>query len=141
MCKNAVYFLAVSFPNKAFVFPNRMESAKHAFAARAGSGKPALLHVLFLENKKQNSRKNYGAMFSREVQGHMKKFNSFRGNKKRPQKSRTMFLHAHLQLFCNSHSKRRRKSHKIFKRCGKERPQRCVYGAWQRDCEIKKGCE
>ena len=30
----------------------------------AGSGKPTFLHALFLEDKKQNSRKNYGAMFS-----------------------------------------------------------------------------
>ena len=78
VCKNTFFFLVASFPNKAFVFPT-IESAKHAFAARAGSGKPALLHVLFLENEKQNSRKKYGAMFSREVQGHMRKFNSFRG--------------------------------------------------------------
>ena len=39
--------------------------AKHSFAARGGSGKPASLHVLFLENQNQNSRKNYGAVFSR----------------------------------------------------------------------------
>ena len=58
VCKNAVFFLAVSFPKKDFVFPNNIiESAKRAFAARAGSRK-------FLENEKQNSRKNYGAMFT-----------------------------------------------------------------------------
>ena len=65
------------------MFFRTVESAKPAFAAGAGSGKPALLHALFLENEKQNSRKTYGAMFSREVQGHMQKFNSFRGNKKK----------------------------------------------------------
>ena len=47
-----------------FCFSKKKESAKRTFAARAGSGKPALLHVLFLENEKQNSRKNYEAMFS-----------------------------------------------------------------------------
>ena len=41
------------------LFFQTIESAKRAFAAKAGSRKPAL----FLE--KQNSRKNYGAMFSR----------------------------------------------------------------------------
>ena len=66
----------------------------------AGSGKPALLHALFLKNEKQNSRKNYEATFSREVQGHMQKFNSFRGKKKRrPKKSLTLFMHAHLQFW------------------------------------------
>ena len=39
----------------------------------AGSGKPAFLHALFLENEKQNSRKNYTAMFSCEIQGHRQK--------------------------------------------------------------------
>ena len=39
------------------LFFQTIESAKRAFAARAGSRK-------FLENEKQNSRKNYGAMFT-----------------------------------------------------------------------------
>ena len=39
--------------------------------AGAGSGNPAFLHALFLENEKQNSRKNYEAMFSHQVQGHL----------------------------------------------------------------------
>ena len=47
------------------LFFQTIESAKCAFAATAGSGKPAFLHALFLGNEKQNSRKNYGAMFSR----------------------------------------------------------------------------
>ena len=80
--KNAVFFLSGSFLKKLSFFQT-MESAKRTFAARAGSGKPALLPALFLKNEKQNSRKNYGAMISREVQGHMQKFNSFRGNKKK----------------------------------------------------------
>ena len=46
------------------LFFQTIESAKHAFAARAGSGKPAPLYVLFLENEQQNSRLNYAAMFS-----------------------------------------------------------------------------
>ena len=59
VCKNAVFFLTVSFPNRAFVFPyNRIT------AATAGSGKPAFLLALFLKNEKQNSRKIYTAMFS-----------------------------------------------------------------------------
>ena len=45
------------------LFFQTIESAKCTFAARAGSGKPALLHVLFLENEKQNSRKTYRACF------------------------------------------------------------------------------
>ena len=74
------------------LFFQTIESAKRVFVARAGSGKPALVHALFLE-------KNYGAMFSREVQGHMQKFNSFKGKKKkRPKKSLTLFMHAHLQF-------------------------------------------
>ena len=76
VCKNAVFFLAVSFPKKAFV----SESAKRAFAARAGLRK-------FLENEKQNSRKIYGTMFTFEIQGQMQKLSSFRGQtKNRPKK-------------------------------------------------------
>ena len=41
------------------LFFQTTESAKCAFAAMSGSGKPAFLHALFLENEKQNSRKNY----------------------------------------------------------------------------------
>ena len=48
------------------LFFQTIESAKRAFAAMAGSGKPAFLHVLFLENEKQNSSKNYGTTFSRK---------------------------------------------------------------------------
>ena len=48
-----------------FCFFQTIESAKRAFSAMVGSGKPAFLHALFLENEKQNSRKNYTAMFSR----------------------------------------------------------------------------
>ena len=76
VCKKCSVFLAVSFPNKVLFFQT-IESAKHALAVRAGSGKPALLHALFLENEKQNSSKNYGAMFSHEIQGHMQKIKSF----------------------------------------------------------------
>ena len=97
--KTQFFFRRRPFQTKLLFFQT-MESAKRAFAAGAGSGKPALLHALFLENEKQNSRKNYGAMFSCEVQGHMQTFNSFTGNtKKRPKKSLTMFMHGHLQLF------------------------------------------
>ena len=39
------------------LFFQTIESVKRAFAASAGSRK-------FLENEKQNSRKNYGVMFS-----------------------------------------------------------------------------
>ena len=42
-----------------------MESVKRAFASRAGSGKLALLHALFLENEKENSRQKFtGQCFS-----------------------------------------------------------------------------
>ena len=57
MQKRSFFFLAVSFPKKALCFQT-IESVKRAFAASAGSRE-------FLENEKQNSRKNYGAMFSR----------------------------------------------------------------------------
>ena len=70
VCKNAVFFLAVSFPKKAFVLPNNrqtIESAKCTFAASAGWRN-------FLENEKQNSRKI------------------------RPKSSLKCFLHAALQI-------------------------------------------
>ena len=70
------------------LFFQTIESAKRTFADRAGSGKPALLHALFLKNEKQNSRKNYGAMFSRQVQGHTQKLSSFQRPKKKHLKSR-----------------------------------------------------
>ena len=77
-----------------------IESAKDAFAARAGSGKPALLHALFLGNEKQNSRKIMGQCFPViKVQGHMQKFSSFRGKKKKmPKNSLTLLMKAPLQL-------------------------------------------
>ena len=59
------FFLAGSFSNKAVVFFQTIESAKRTFAARAGSGNPAFLHALFLENEKRNCGKNYEAIFSR----------------------------------------------------------------------------
>ena len=46
------------------LFFQTIESVKCTFAAMAGSGKPAFLHALFLENEKQSGRKNYGTMFS-----------------------------------------------------------------------------
>ena len=55
--KTRRFFLVASFPNK-------------AFAAVAGSGKPAYLHAIFLENKKQNSRKNYSQL---SANGHSRK--------------------------------------------------------------------
>ena len=64
------------------LFFQTVESAKRAFPARASSGKPTFLHALFLENEKQNSSKNYGAMFSCSVQGCVQKFGSFGGKKK-----------------------------------------------------------
>ena len=50
---------------QSFCFFQKIESAKRAFAAMAGSEKPAFLHALFLENEKQTNRINYTAMFSR----------------------------------------------------------------------------
>ena len=45
------------------LFFQTIESAKRAFATRAGLGKPAFLHALFLENAKQNNAKNHGQCF------------------------------------------------------------------------------
>ena len=59
------------------------------------------MHYFSKTNNKNYSRKNYGAVVSCEVQGHMQKFNSFRANKKRPKKSLTTFMHAHHQLYCS----------------------------------------
>ena len=72
VCKNAGFSWWNPFQTKLLFFQTR-ESAKHAFAAMASSGEPAFLHALFLENEKQNSRKNYTAMFSLSIQGHMRK--------------------------------------------------------------------
>ena len=59
------FFLGGILSKQSFnLFFQTIESAKCAFASMAGSGEPAFLHVLFLKNKKQNSRKNYMAMFS-----------------------------------------------------------------------------
>ena len=58
--KMQFFFPAASFLNKAFF--QTIESAKRAFAARAGSGKPAFLHASFLK-KKKNSRENMGQCF------------------------------------------------------------------------------
>ena len=46
------------------LFFQTIESTKCTFAAVPGSGKPTFLHASFLENEKQNSRKNYMASIS-----------------------------------------------------------------------------
>ena len=69
MQKRSFFSWRCPFQRKLLFFQT-IESAKRTFAASAGSRK-------FLENEKQNSRKNYGAVFSREVQGHMQKLSSF----------------------------------------------------------------
>ena len=85
------FFPGCPFQRKLLFFQT-IESARHAFAARAGSRK-------FLENEKQNGRKNYGAMFTFQIQGHMQKLSSFRGKtKNRPKKSLMWFFHAALHL-------------------------------------------
>ena len=87
MQKRSFFSWQCSFQRKLLFFQT-LESAKRAFAASAGSRK-------FLENEKQNSRKNYRAMFSR----HMQKLSSFeRGKNIRPKKSLTWLLHEALQL-------------------------------------------
>ena len=45
------------------LFFQTVESSKRAFAAIAGSGKPAFLHASFLEKEKQNRRKITGKGF------------------------------------------------------------------------------
>ena len=55
--KTNFFFLAASFPNKAYMFFQTIESAKRAFATMAGLGKPAFLHVLFLENENKTAEK------------------------------------------------------------------------------------
>ena len=84
-----------------FLFFQTLESAKRAFAAREVSGKPAFFHALFLENEKQNSRKNYGAIFSLEVQGHMQKFSSFKGRKRTTKMQLMLLMQAALQYMFN----------------------------------------
>ena len=63
VCKNSVFSLGRPFQTKLLFFQT-IESAKCAFATMAASRKRAFLHALFLENEKQNSRKDYTAMFS-----------------------------------------------------------------------------
>ena len=75
----------------------KTETAKRAFADRAGSGKPAFLHVLFLENEKQNSRKNYRAMFSVKSKVTCKNLAHLEA-KKQPKKSLMLFIQVPLQL-------------------------------------------
>ena len=60
--KTAVFFLVVSFANKALFFQT-IESAKRAFSTRAGSGKPAFFHALFLENRRKTAVKITGQCF------------------------------------------------------------------------------
>ena len=87
LCKNAVFSWRPPFQTKLLFFQT-IESAKRTFAARAGSGKPALLQALFLENEKQNNRKNCGAMFSHYLEA----------KKKWPKMSLTLFMQLPLQL-------------------------------------------
>ena len=46
------FYRGCPFQTKLLVFQT-VESAKHAFDVMAGSGKPAFLHVLFLEKGKK----------------------------------------------------------------------------------------
>ena len=83
------------------LFFQTIESAKCAFATRAGSGKPAFLHALFLENERQNGRKHYRAMFSHYVQGHMetcKNLAHLEAKKDLPKKSLMLLMQAPFQL-------------------------------------------
>ena len=78
-----------------FLFFQTIESARRAFAAMAGSGKPAFLHALFHEDEKQNSRKIlHGNVFPLNPRSHAK-FSSCRGKKNQPKK---LVVQAPLQL-------------------------------------------
>ena len=79
------------------LFFQTIESEKRTFATKTGSAKPAFLHALFVENEKQNNRKDYGTI-PIKVQGHMQKFSSFRGKKMGPRKSLKIFMQVPLQL-------------------------------------------
>ena len=84
--KMQFFYLAASFPNKAFVFPNN--GISNVCISRQGWFRKTCTFACVISLKrKTNSRKNYGAMFSHEVQGHMQKFNSFGGKKKKGLKS------------------------------------------------------
>ena len=56
MQKHSFFFWQCPFQTKLLFFQT-VESAKCAFAARAGSGKPAVLHALFLKKLKANQHK------------------------------------------------------------------------------------
>ena len=76
---------------------------KAFFGKDTARKKTAFLHTLFVENERETSKLNWGAMFFYKVEGHMPKLSSFgRGKKFRPKKSLTSLLHAALQLLLNT---------------------------------------
>ena len=85
VCKTAFFFLVVSIPNKAFVFPKNNKISEACICpARAGSGKPAFLHAFpKLKNKTAE------------------KISSFRGQKKNGLKSQC-YLYRHPFNLCTT---------------------------------------
>ena len=93
ICKNAVFFLVVSFPKKAFVFPNNRIS--EACICCQGWFKK-----ISRKPKTKQQKKLRGNVFLLSPRSHAKKkLSSFRGKtKNRPKKSLTWFFHAALQF-------------------------------------------
>ena len=91
MCKNAVFFLAMSFPKKAFVFPNSRISEVRI--CHQGWFKK-----ISRKRKTKQQKKLWGNVYFLNPRSHAK-LRSFRGKTKNwPKKSLTWFFHAALQL-------------------------------------------
>ena len=89
--KNPVFFLAVSFPKKAFVFPNNRISEARICCQ-------CWFKKISRKRETKQQKKLQGNVFL-YVQGHMQKLSSFgRGKKIWPKKSLTWLLHEAVQM-------------------------------------------
>ena len=92
VCKNAVFFLAVSFPKKAFVFPNNRIS-------EARICRQCWLKKISRKRKPKQQKKLPDNVFLLSPRSHAKIELIWTRKKFRPKKSLTSLLHAALQLF------------------------------------------
>ena len=91
VCKNAVFFLAVSFPKKAFVFPNNRIS-------EARICRQCWLKKISQKRKTKQQKKLRDNVFLLNPRSHGKIELIWTRKKFRPKKSLTSLLHAALQL-------------------------------------------
>ena len=97
VCKNAMFFLAASFPNKAFVFPNNRISEAHI--CHQGWFRKTCTIACVISRKRKT--KQQGQCFPVKSKVTCKNWAHLGQKKKTPKKSLILLMHASLQLANN----------------------------------------